>query len=308
MKSQSLRLTKRAFVMSLSGLLMLSGCANWRADETDQAAATPETIAAPSPAMQPGLAPLDNLNAVLWFQTAAEYQASAIQAFAAARTHLPGLIALGATAVPDEQKLELTGDFSKLPPAVVVDVDETMLDNSAYMARLVQSGEKFDAATWAKFCNEDISKPIPGAVEFSEFAKANSVRVIYISNRDASLTEVTRASLKRFGFADTDNLDSFAFRDKAKGWDTKGARRMHFAKSYRIMMVIGDNLGDFTESYKQSSADRKQLVNASNRWGSSWIMLPNPMYGSWEAPFTHPDASISRSLRLQSLDTLGTPK
>lgn len=308
MKTHSLQLTKRVLAIALSGLLMLSGCANRRTDVAEPTSAVLEDIAAPSPAMQPSLAPQDNLNAVLWFQTAAEYQASALQAFAAARTHLPGLIALGATAVPDEQKLDITGDFSELPPAVVVDVDETMLDNSAYMAKLVKSGEKFDAATWAKFCNEDISKPIPGAMEFTEFAKVNGVRVIYISNRDASLTEVTRASLKRFGFADTDNLDSFAFRDKAKGWDTKGARRSHFAKSYRIMMVIGDNLGDFTEGYKLSPADRNLLANASNRWGSSWIMLPNPMYGSWEAPFTNPDANISRTLRLDGLDTVGSPK
>jgi len=308
MKYLATRPSKLSNAILLTGLLIFGGCASQGGLDTRAEPAAATQIAAPSSAMQPGLATLDNLNAVLWFQTAAEYQASAVQAFAAARSHLPGLVALGSTAAPDEQKLDISGDFSKLPPAVIVDVDETMLDNSAYMARLVKSGEKFDFATWAEFCKEDVSKPIPGALEFSEFAKANGVRVIYISNRDASLTEATRKSLKRFGFPDTDNLDSFAFRDKAKGWDTKGARRSHFAKSYRIVMLIGDNLGDFTEAYKRSPADRAQLVNASNRWGSSWIMLPNPMYGSWEAPFNNADANTGGNLRLEALDTKGLPK
>ena len=308
MKSYAIHYSKLSNAILLGGLLIVGGCASWRSPDESVEVPAAVQAATPSASAQQIGARVDNLNAVLWFQSAAEYQASAMQTFAAARTHLPGLVALGGTAIPDEQKLDITGDFSKLPPAVVVDVDETMLDNSAYMARLVKSGDKFDAATWAKFCNEDVSKPIPGAVEFSEFAKANGVRIIYISNRDASLTEVTRQSLKRFGFPDTDNLDSFAFRDKAKGWDTKGARRSHFAKSYRIVMLIGDNLGDFTEAYKLSPADRAQVVNASNRWGSSWIMLPNPMYGSWETPFNNADADASRKLRLEGLDTRGLPK
>jgi 5'-nucleotidase (lipoprotein e(P4) family) len=263
--------------------------------------ATAVAPAAPDTTMKPGLAPLDNLNAVLWFQTAAEYQASALQAFAAARTHLPALVALGATAIPDEQKRDLTGEFSELPPAVVVDVDETMLDNAIYMARLVRDGQKYDPQTWAAFCREDISTAIPGAAEFTQFAKANNVRVIYISNRDAELVEVTRQTLKRLGFADADSDANFAFRDKAKGWDSKGARRSYFAKTHRVVMVIGDNLGDFTEAYRGTPAERATLVRAVNRWGNSWIMLPNPMYGSWEAPFEASDAQSAREKRLQGL-------
>jgi acid phosphatase len=35
-----------------------------------------------------------------------------------------------------------------LPPALIVDIDETMLDNSPYQARLVRDGKSFDDASW----------------------------------------------------------------------------------------------------------------------------------------------------------------
>ncbi len=179
--------------------------------------------------------------------------------------------------------VEQTGSFSGLPPAVVVDVDETMLDNSAFQARLVKSNKVFAESDWTAWCYEHAAVPIPGAREFSNFANSRGVRVIYLSNRDVSLTEITRQNLEEKGFSDTSNTATFLFRDKAHQMDTKGQRRAFAAQKYRLVMLIGDNLGDFNEGYKATPEARRTLVtDFSDYWGSRWIMIANPTYGSWE--------------------------
>jgi 5'-nucleotidase (lipoprotein e(P4) family) len=230
-------------------------------------------------AMIAALPPLDLLNAVLWQQTAAEYQAGSLQSFQTAQAQLELLLKQSSLTAAVEQ----TGNFSALPPAVIVDVDETMLDNSAFQARLITSGKTFVEADWAAWCREAAALPVPGAREFSNFANARGVRVIYMSNRDVSLTEPTRANLAAYGFSDAANTQTFLFRDKANGMDTKGQRRTLVAKKYRIVMLVGDNLGDFNEGYRSDVAARQTLVSDfSGYWGTRWIMLANPSYGSWE--------------------------
>ena len=84
------------------------------------------------------------------------------------------------TAAPVEQK----GDFQNLPPAVVLDVDETVLDNSPYQVWNIKAGQSFSLKTWNEFCAAQISRAIPGAVEFTKYAESKGVKVFYVSNRD----------------------------------------------------------------------------------------------------------------------------
>src|SRR5215203_940023 len=94
-----------------------------------------------SPATQPRAAaanetrPHENLNAVAWMQTSLEYQASAVQAYRLAARQLDEALADRSWTAAIEQ----TGDASKLPPAVVLDIDETVLDNSPFQARVVRN-------------------------------------------------------------------------------------------------------------------------------------------------------------------------
>lgn len=289
-------------VLSAITALFLNACATTAADKSvvDPKPATAAVVE--SKPMMAALAPSDNLNAVLWQQTAAEYHANSLQSFKVAQTALEALLKQPTMTAAVEQ----TGNFSSLPPAVVVDVDETMLDNSAFQARLVKSNAVFAEANWTAWCNEKAALAVPGAREFTNFANSRGVRVIYLSNRDVDLTEVTRLNLAALGFSDTSNGATFLFRDKAHDMDTKGQRRTLAAKKYRLVMLVGDNLGDFNEGYKATPDARRRLVtDFSDYWGSRWIMIANPTYGSWEQTLYGFDNSASPELiRQKKLEAL----
>ncbi len=223
----------------------------------------------------------NNLHSTLWVQTAAEYDALTRQAYAAAQVSLlAGLKDRKWTAAPVEQ----TEKFSNLPPAVILDIDETVLDNSPYQARLVAEGGSFNPDTWAEWCKEERAKAVPGALEFIQFAASKGVKVFYVSNRDASLEEATRNNLKALGFPIDEDIDVVLLKKEEDNWGSKkGTRRTVVAQQFRVVMMFGDNLGDFTDDYKTSRAARDQVVEDNKSyWGERWIMLPNPTYGSWQ--------------------------
>src|SRR5215510_4293174 len=133
--------------------------------------------------------PNDNLNAVLWMQRSVEYKANTLAVFALARYRLDQALAdKNWTAAPAEQK----GDYKSLTPAVVLDVDETLLDNSGYQAWMVVNDKSFDPKTWTQFVKSETSPPIPGAVEFTQYADSKGVRVFYVTNRTKAEEEPTR--------------------------------------------------------------------------------------------------------------------
>jgi acid phosphatase len=227
----------------------------------------------------------DNLNAVLWMQTSVEYKANAEAVFALAKIRLDqALKDKSWTAAPAEQ----TGDFANLTPAVVADADETVLDNSGYQAWMVTNGETFNPKTWTKFVNSQTSTAVPGAVEFAKYAESKGVRVFYVTNRTKAEEPATRENMRKLGFPLTANIDTIMTAKEQPNWGSaKGTRRAAVAKHYRILLLIGDNFGDFTDAYK-GSVDERQKVYEENaaRWGRDWLMLPNPSYGSFEAaPF-----------------------
>jgi 5'-nucleotidase (lipoprotein e(P4) family) len=227
----------------------------------------------------------DNLNAVLWMQTSVEYKANAEAVFALAQIRLDqALKDKSWTAAPAEQK----GDFKNFTPAVVVDADETVLDNSGYQAWMVMQGETFNPKTWTKFVNSQTSTAVPGAVEFAKYAESKGVRVFYVTNRTKVEEEPTRENMRKLGFPMDANIDTILTAKEQPDWGSaKGTRRAAIAKHYRILLLIGDNFGDFTDAYKGSVEERQKVYeeNAA-RWGRDWLMLPNPSYGSFEAaPF-----------------------
>src|SRR5438093_12407467 len=124
----------------------------------------------------------DLLNAVLWMQRSVEYKASALTAFALARIRLDQALAdPNWTGAPKEQ----AGAYQSLPPAVILDIDETILDNSGYQAWMALKGTTFDPKTWNAYVNTVSSLPIPGAVEVTNYAASKGVKVFYDSNRTA---------------------------------------------------------------------------------------------------------------------------
>jgi acid phosphatase len=247
--------------------------------------ATTVTGIAPAVAQDPPAN--DLLNAVLWMQRSVEYRASALTAFALARVRLEqALTDPSWTAAPREQ----TGSYQSLPPAVILDIDETLLDNSGYQAWMALKDTTFDAKTWNAYVNTVTSLAIPGAVEFVTYAAARGVKVFYISNRTAEEEPATRKNLEKLGFPLDDKIDTVLSAREQPDWGSaKGTRRAVVAKSYRVLLNVGDNFGDFVDEYRGTEAERLRVMEEhKDRWGREWIMLANPAYGSFEsAPFKH---------------------
>lgn len=223
-----------------------------------------------------------NANAVLWVQTSAEYAALTTQSYRAAIAQLDaGLADPTWTASPEQ-----TDAYGELPPAVIMDLDETVLDNSAYQAWLIEAGESFSDDTWTAWCLAEEATAVPGALEFVRYAVDQGVTVFFVSNRGANVEEATRDNLIAlgFGFALRDDLDNVLLKREQDDWGSdKGTRRIVVGATHRVVLSIGDNLGDFVDGYKVSVEERAEILAENDaHWGTRWIVLPNPTYGSWE--------------------------
>ena len=269
-------------VSLLAATLALSACRT----TTPMAAAAPEAPPAAAPvAATAGPAPHDNLNAVLWMQRTAEYGAVTQTIYHAAAYKLDRALKdkRWDALVPDERGNAATG----LPPAVVMDVDETVLDNSPYQARLIGKGEEYDDVTWDQWVAEQQAKAVPGVVEFAKAASARGVTILYISNRATHLKDATIANLRAVGMPVKDDsvflgLGTFV-QDCEQNGSEKNCRRRLAGQQYRVLMQFGDQLGDFAEILANTPQDRAALAGTYRGWfGERWFMLPNPSYGSWE--------------------------
>ncbi len=229
----------------------------------------------------------DLLLANLWVQRAVEYKANALTVYALARLRLDEALADRSwTAAPGEQ----TGDFQGLPPAVVLDVDETVLDNSKYQVWLMRADQSFNTKSWNQFCAAQISTAIPGAVEFTKYAESKGVKVFYVTNRGAETETDTRANMEKLGFPMGGTVDTFLMQGEKPEWTgAKSTRRAAIARDHRILLNIGDNLGDFDDRYRSSEAERVKAFEAGMpHWGKQWLMMANPTYGSFDtAPYGH---------------------
>jgi 5'-nucleotidase (lipoprotein e(P4) family) len=244
-------------------------------------------LAVSTPALAQDPPAHDLLNAVLWTQRSVEFKANALAAFALARIRLDQALAdPNWTGAPKEQ----TGAYQWLPPAVILDIDETILDNSGYQAWMTLKDTTFDPKTWNAYVNTATSLAIPGAAEFAKYAAGRGVKVFYVSNRTAEEEPATRKNLEKLGFPLDDKVDTVLMTREQPDWTSvKGTRRAHVAKSCRVLLNLGDNFGDFVDEYRGTEAERlKVFEDNKDRWGREWIMLANPSYGSFEsAPFKH---------------------
>jgi 5'-nucleotidase (lipoprotein e(P4) family) len=211
--------------------------------------------------------------AVMYMQKAAEYRALAYQAYNLARLRLDAdLDKKNIKKIPKAQR--------KLPRSIVVDIDETVLDNSPSQARGIKTGRPFNQTDWYAWGEMRKAKPVPGAVEFLNYAVSKGVKVFYISNRDEVQKEATIDNLKTAGFADI-SADNVLLRTNESA---KDGRRAVAATKHRIVMLIGDNLDDFSGAFeRKSTADRfAETARSRAEFGSRFIVLPNAMYGTWE--------------------------
>lgn len=257
--------------------------------------------AAPAPAAAPGGAD-DNLNAVVWVQTSAEYKAATQTLYRAAADRLDAALAEKNwdALVPGER--DNAGKFGALPPAVIMDVDETVLDNSPYQARLVADGKEYDEVTWDRWVAEKKAKPLDGVVDFAKAAQAKGVTVLYLSNRAEHLKAATLANLRSAGLPVKDDSVFLGLGTFVEGCEQNGSekncRRRLAGQKYRVLMQFGDQLGDFAEIVANTPEGRATLYAEYRDWfGERWWMLPNPTYGSWEPALFNNDFSQPREAR-----------
>jgi 5'-nucleotidase (lipoprotein e(P4) family) len=259
---------------------------------------------APSPAGAADAAPQnDLLNAELWMQTAIEYRANCLTVYALARTRLDE-----ALADKDWTATAQSGNYRDLPPAVILDLDETAIDNSPYEAGLAVSGRDFDPKTWDAWTRAEQAKAIPGAVEFTTSAAAKGVKVFYVSNRNTDQKEATRRNMQALGFPMGGNVDTFLMQKDRPEWaaGAKGARIAYVAKDYRVLLLFGDNISDFGDDYNGNIAERGQSFEAVKaHFGHDWMMLANPVYGAWEsAAYGHNFKLPADEKRAKKIDAL----
>jgi 5'-nucleotidase (lipoprotein e(P4) family) len=258
------------------------------------AAAPDARVAAPVPAD-------DNLNGVLWIQHSQEYAMTARTVYRAAHRLLDE-----ALADPDWDAIapaERSHPVRGLPPAIIVDIDETVLDNSAFQARLVRDGREFDYETWADWVDEARAIAVPGAVEFLDAAARRGVTVFYVTNREHAQREPTLVNLRQSGFPVATEVPGYL----GLGMEVPGCveegqnkvcRRLWVAQRYRVLMQFGDQLSDFAGIGGNSDATRQQAMDEHLEWiGERWFMLPNPTYGYWESALFDNDWSLPREER-----------
>ena len=204
------------------------------------------------------------LFAAVFQQRAAEYRALCYQAFNFAHLSLDGA---------------LKQPHSK-PLAIVTDIDETVLDNSPYDVKRSLLGKDYEQKSWEEWTALAKADTVPGARAFLKYASSKGVKIFYLTNRAESERKGTLANLVQMDFPDavTEQLI-------LKGAvSSKEPRRQAISNSYEIVMLMGDNLADFSDLFdKKTSDERLQNTSVSAaEFGRKFIVLPNPVYGDWE--------------------------
>jgi 5'-nucleotidase (lipoprotein e(P4) family) len=233
----------------------------------------------------------ETLNATLWMQRAPEYRAGAEQVYRMAAQKIAAP-APGSAAV--EQQNVPADVLARMPTAVVLDLDETVLDNTVYQARLLRDRKNHDSRSWGEWVGAGEAEAIPGAREFIATARKLGHAVFFLSNRDCTAPPptatdpcpaetATMKNLVSLGIDTAPDPEHLLLRKERPDWNTgvKTHRRAFVAQKYRIVALVGDDLGDFVDP-KIFAADRDRL---ESRFGETWFVLPNPIYGSWVAPY-----------------------
>jgi 5'-nucleotidase (lipoprotein e(P4) family) len=234
------------------------------------------TVSTAQQGTQPAQVVADNeyqVGGVLYMQKAAEYRALAYQTFNIARWQLDADL-------DTKNVRKLPKADQKKPRAVMVDIDETVLDNSPAQAAAIKSRSAFNLKDWYAWGEMRKAKAVPGAVEFFNYAVSKGVKVFFVSNRDEVQKAATIENLKSVGFADI-SADNVVLR---AGDSSKEARRQAIMAKYRLVMSFGDNLDDHSNVFeKKSIADRfAETDKSKDLFGKRYFLLPNAMYGTWE--------------------------
>ncbi|MBS1764387.1 MAG: 5'-nucleotidase, lipoprotein e(P4) family [Bacteroidetes bacterium] len=216
------------------------------------------------------LVPDGKLFNAVFQQKAAEYMALCYQAYNIATLRL------------DES---LKDTVNTKPKAIVTDIDETFLDNSKYAVHQGLMGKDYDTVTWKQWTSLGDADTLAGALSFFKYAASKNVEVFYITNRVAEERAGTLKNLQKYGFPFADEAHLITKSDKS----SKEERRLKVAETHNIVLLIGDNLADFSSMFDKKSVNERAANAQQNAslFGKKFIVLPNSGYGDWESALYH---------------------
>ena len=197
--------------------------------------------------------------------------------------------------------------FSDKPPAIIVDVDETVLDNSAHQARAILGGFSYPTG-WLEWGNEASAPAVAGVKDFLNYADSKGVTIFYVTNRVSELRKATIENIIKLGLPFDESANPLMMKGE-NGWGSeKTSRRTLIAENYRIILMVGDQITDFI-SLEESSVSMDARLQLSSKyeemWGEKWFMITNPMYGKWEGAIYNnifPNTKEREKLRLKALN------
>ena len=206
------------------------------------------------------------IQAMLYQQVASEKRALCYQAYNLAKMRIDQIVAEN----PDAKNL-----------ALITDVDETVLDNSPLNGQLVHNQSEYSSDIWKEWSDLGMADTIPGSVEFLNYAQNLGVEVFYVTNRKSDEEETTIKNLEMFGYPNADSEHLF-LRTAESG---KDARRALVTQEHEVVLLLGDNLNDFSSIFEKKGAYERGLATDDLRkeFGRNFIVFPNTMYGEWES-------------------------
>jgi 5'-nucleotidase (lipoprotein e(P4) family) len=209
------------------------------------------------------------LFATAYQQKSAEYKALCYQAYNIARLRIE----------------QFNRERSPKPKAIMTDIDETILNNSPYEAHQLLQGKDYDDTSWVNWTSKGIADTIPGALHFLQYASASGIEIFYVTNRGENEREGTLKNLKKFNFPNADN-EHLLLKGKSS---SKDDRKNSIAETHTIVMLMGDNMNDFSSLFEKKYPDERAKVadDFANEFGNRFIVLPNPVYGDWEFSLYH---------------------
>ncbi|TQV87560.1 5'-nucleotidase, lipoprotein e(P4) family [Aliikangiella coralliicola] len=217
-----------------------------------------------------------------WVEVAPEYHAGTIEVYRAATDQLDDRLKKMESAITEVvSEVDSQVDSNEKKPAIILDVDETILSNLVVQKEFASVGYKPEL--WDEWVNKAEAPALAGSVEFLQLAAKQGVMIFYVTNRDVSLEAATRKNLARFGFPISESVDTVLLQNEKPGWTSdKASRRIYVAKDYQVIMLFGDDLNDFISAKQLSKKERDEaVVKYKGYWGERWFLLANPMYGSW---------------------------
>jgi len=249
-------------ILIVTVLLLMSACGSVKTKTTAGEESLDQQVPATGAAVTDSQDQL--LLATIWYQKSAEMRALYYQCFANAKSALVKNLAVA------------QGD--KIP-AIVLDIDETVLDNSPFQGWQVLENKSFNEESWTRWVELASAAALPGAVDFTRFADSLGVAVFYVSNRKTTDLGPTLENMKRYGFPGADSSHTLL----KEGESSKVPRRSRIESTHEILLLVGDNLADLDAVFEKRGSDHgfSDTDRMRGMFGTRYIVLPNPMYGTW---------------------------